>query len=195
MVAPVDPDDLDASLHNVSLGACRDPLEPKPSKAEAAGALSEDRGASSAGGRSRLASRLSEAASKAPEADVEAKQAPQRKRLPRCSFAESQVRLENALKYTALWLEAFLLYSLVWAFQPVLSEQGRKRLDDALREKYEAGRSDFSTFQKEKKRRLAERAKLGEKARLEPAGGRLLQPDKKAKDTPFSRATPRRQGN
>lgn len=127
LVAPVDPDDLDASLHNVSLGTFRDPLEPEPSilKAEAGGPLSEEQAPSSAEGQSRQSLRLSEPRDKAPEAEVEAKQAPQRKRLPRCSFAESQVRLENALKYTPVWLEAFLIYSLVWAFQPVLSEQGR----------------------------------------------------------------------
>jgi hypothetical protein len=153
LVAPVDPDDLDASLHNVSLGACRDPLEPEPKtkpsskvEAEAGDSLSEEQAPSSAGGQSRQSSRLSEPRSKVPEAAIGAKQAPQRKRLPRCSFAESQVRLENALKYTAVWLEAFLIYSLVWAFQPVLSEWGRQRLDVALREKYEAGRSDFSSF-------------------------------------------------
>lgn len=39
------------------------------------------------------------------------------------------MRLESALKYTAAWLEAFMIYALVWTFQPVLSESGRKRLD------------------------------------------------------------------
>lgn len=87
------------------------------------------------------------------------KHALKRKRLPRSSFAEGQMRLENALKYTPAWLEAFMIYSLVWSFHTVLGPVGRQRLSSALKEKYAKARSDFSTYQREKKRKLADRAK------------------------------------
>ena len=80
-----------------------------------------------------------------------------KKRLPRCSFLESEVRYENALKFTAIWLESFFVFSMVWTFYPVLSENGRKTLDQRLLVKYAAARTDYSVYQKEKKRRMAEK--------------------------------------
>ena len=60
-----------------------------------------------------------------------------------------------------------MIYSLVWTFQPVLSEAGRQRLDEALRAKYEAARSDPVAYQRERKRKLAERAKQADRVKLE----------------------------
>ena len=70
------------------------------------------------------------------------------------------MRLESALKFTPIWLEAFVIFALVWTFQPVLSQAGRRQLDERLRAKYESARTDFNAYQKEKKRKLAEKAKL-----------------------------------
>ena len=56
------------------------------------------------------------------------------------------MRYENALKFTAIWLEAFMVTSLVWTFQPVFSDQGRRALDHRLRVKYAAAKTDYSSY-------------------------------------------------
>jgi len=65
------------------------------------------------------------------------------------------LRYENSLKFTAIWLESFVVYCMVWTFYPVLSESGRKRFDEKLRNKYEQARTDYGVYQKEKKKKLA----------------------------------------
>lgn len=92
--------------------------------------------------------------------DARQRELEKRKRLPRCNFIDSEMRLENALKFTPIWLEAFMIYALVWTFHPVLSHAGRQQLDEKLRAKYESARTDFNAYQKEKKRKLAEKTKL-----------------------------------
>jgi hypothetical protein len=72
---------------------------------------------------------------------------------------EDELRYENALKYMPIWLECFVLFSLVWTFGPALSEQGRKELDRRLQSKYEKGRTDYSQYQREKKRKAQESKK------------------------------------
>ena len=69
------------------------------------------------------------------------------------------MRYENAIKFTAIWLESFILFSVIWTFYPILSEVGRKNLDQRISAKYEACRTDFTIYQKEKKRKAAEKAK------------------------------------
>jgi hypothetical protein len=46
---------------------------------------------------------------------------------------------------------------MIWAFYPVLSETGRKRLDARLQAKYAAARTDYAVYQKEKKKKMAEK--------------------------------------
>jgi hypothetical protein len=82
-----------------------------------------------------------------------------KKRLPRCSFIENELRYENGLKFTAIWLESFIVFCMVWTFYPILSEAGRKRLDEKLRAKYETARTDYGVYQKDKKKKLAEKNK------------------------------------
>ena len=89
--------------------------------------------------------------------DARQRELEKKKRLPRCSFLESEIRFENALKFTAIWLESFFVFSMVWTFYPVLSEKGRKDLDRRLRAKYETARTEFSVYQKEKKKKMAEK--------------------------------------
>ena len=91
--------------------------------------------------------------------DPKARELEKKKRLPRCAFIESELRYENGLKFTAIWLESFIVYSMVWTFYPVLSQSGRKRLDERLQAKYETARTDYGVYQKEKKRKLAEKTK------------------------------------
>ena len=50
------------------------------------------------------------------------------------------------MKFTAIWLESFIVYSMVWTFYPVLSESGRKRLDEKLKAKYETARTDYGLY-------------------------------------------------
>jgi hypothetical protein len=49
-----------------------------------------------------------------------------KKRLPHTNFIDSEIRLEGALKFTPIWLESFLIFSMVWTFYPILSDNGRK---------------------------------------------------------------------
>lgn len=79
------------------------------------------------------------------------------KRLPRCYFVDDDLRMENALKYMNVWLEAFTVFSVIQAFYPVLSDGGRKELDKRMRAKFEQCRTDFTTYQREKKKREKEK--------------------------------------
>ena len=81
------------------------------------------------------------------------------KREPNTCFIETEIRYENALKFTGIWMESFVLYAMVWTFHPVLSDDGRKRLDKALYEKYDAQKTSYSDYQREKKRKMAEKQK------------------------------------
>jgi hypothetical protein len=89
--------------------------------------------------------------------DARQRELEKKKRLPKCSFIDSEIRYENALKFTPSWLEAFVLFAMVWTFHPILSEEGRKQLDHRLTAKYNTARTDFPVYQKEKKRKLAEK--------------------------------------
>jgi len=50
-------------------------------------------------------------------------------------------------------LEAFIIFSIVWTIYPTLSDSGKKELDARLQAKYEMARSDFGTYQREKKKK------------------------------------------
>jgi hypothetical protein len=93
--------------------------------------------------------------------DVRAKEianaARQKRRLPNCNFIDNETRYENALKFTPVWLEAFVIFSMVWTFYPALSEKGRKLLDHKLQTKYNSARSDFGVYQREKKKKMQEK--------------------------------------
>ena len=52
----------------------------------------------------------------------------------------------NALKFTPIWIESFVIFALVWTFRPVLSAKGRKALDKRLRAKYEVARTDYNSY-------------------------------------------------
>ena len=90
-------------------------------------------------------------------------------RLARNNFLDNELRYENALKFTPKWVEAFLIFSIVWTFTPVLSENGKRRLDQKVREKYEAARSDFGQYSRDKKKIQGR-----EKATLPGATGKNL---------------------
>ena len=150
----------------------RDDAEPEEAAAPESQRLTPAEQPLSAQGQSRQGSRAGDEDALIEEEDERRRL--KRKRLPKVCFAESQLRLENALKYTPAWLEAFMIYALVWTFHSVLGPAGRQRLDSSLRAKYEAARSDFAAYQREKKRRLAEKTKLLERGRQD-FGGRAGQ--------------------
>ena len=70
---------------------------------------------------------------------------------------DSEIRFENALKFTPIWLECFFVYAMVWTFYPVLTENGRKTLDQKLQTKYNSARTEFAHYQREKKRKMVEK--------------------------------------
>jgi len=92
-----------------------------------------------------------------PTPDPRQRELEKKKRLPRCNFLDSEIRFENALKFTAIWLESFIVFSMVWSFYPVLNDAARQRLDKRRRTKYEAARTDYAVYQKEKKKKMAEK--------------------------------------
>ena len=75
-------------------------------------------------------------------------------RQPVCSFVKDELRLENSQKFVAIWLEAFAIYSITWAVGGVLSEQGKKELDVAMRSVISKNKGDYSTYSKIKKRQM-----------------------------------------
>ena len=89
--------------------------------------------------------------------DAQERELDKRKRLPVCNFIDKEARFENALKFTPIWLESFVIFAMVWTFYPVLSDQGRKQLDHRLQAKYATARTEYSAYQKEKKRKMAEK--------------------------------------
>lgn len=65
---------------------------------------------------------------------------------------KDELRLENSQKFAPIWLEAFAIYAITWAFGVVLTEQGKKELDVALRNVISKNKGDYSTYSKIKKR-------------------------------------------
>lgn len=68
------------------------------------------------------------------------------KRAPMNDFISNETRFENSLKFTPIWLEAFIITSIVWAFGGLFKEEARKRLDQKLKEKINNCKSDFATY-------------------------------------------------
>lgn len=62
------------------------------------------------------------------------------------------MRIENSLKFIPMWLEAFTIMSLAWTFQPLLKEKARKELAERIEAKINEGKSDFASYQKNKKK-------------------------------------------
>jgi hypothetical protein len=62
------------------------------------------------------------------------------------------MRIENSLKFIPMWLEAFTIMSLAWTFQPLLKEKARKELGERIEAKMTEGKSDFASYQKNKKK-------------------------------------------
>lgn len=58
-------------------------------------------------------------------------------------FLSNENRVENSLKFLVMWLEAFVLTSIMGTFAPVLSAEARKRLAGKLRVRVEERKSDF----------------------------------------------------
>lgn len=56
----------------------------------------------------------------------------QKIRPPEHSFVENDLLFELSIKNKNYWIDAFFLYSLVWAFGSILSEQGRREFNTWL---------------------------------------------------------------
>lgn len=93
----------------------------------------ESRGTSR--GASRAASQAS--ARKMATPDPRLMRLEKKKRLPNTNFIDSDMRSENAVKFIPIWLESFLIFAMIWSFHPVLSDNGRKQLDQRLKVKYD----------------------------------------------------------
>jgi len=78
--------------------------------------------------------------------DARSRELEKKKRIPRCNFIEAEIRFENALKFTPIWLESFVIFSMVWTFYPVLSDRGRKVLDRKLQNKFNSARTDYGVY-------------------------------------------------
>ena len=50
-------------------------------------------------------------------------------RPPEHTFVDNDVLFELSIKNKNYWIDAFFLYSLVWAFGSLLNEQGRKEFN------------------------------------------------------------------
>jgi len=167
------PDELGMSLFNMTLGnGWTDAPDPDMT------VYTPTEPPRSAMGQSRLSSRHESQKPDVP--DARQRELEKCKRLPRCNFIDLEMRLENALKYTPMWLEAFVIFALVWTFHPVLSAAGRKELDARLKKKFSDARTDYNTYQKEKKRKLAEKTKQDKKERSENRSQVGLTPNKSA---------------
>ena len=150
-VAAQNPNELGKSLQNMTLNNKWVDTVPDPNMTVSAASEAP----ASAQGQSRQGSRHSEQRVKTPDArEIELDK---KKRLPVCNFIDKEARFENALKFTPIWLESFVIFAMVWTFYPVLSDQGRKRLDQRLQAKYATARTEYSVYQKEKKRKMAEK--------------------------------------
>ena len=134
------PAELGKSLQNLSLGNKWVESNPDPNMT----IFPESEAPKSSQHASRQASRQSQQRVATP--DARARELEPKTRLPRCAFIESEIRGENALKFTAIWLEAFVVFAMVWTFYPVLSERGRKALDHRLQVKYTSARTDYAVY-------------------------------------------------
>jgi len=51
------------------------------------------------------------------------------------SFADNDQRVQNSLKFRAIWIEAFFIQSLLWAFSTLLKKGHRERYAEHIKEK------------------------------------------------------------
>ena len=68
------------------------------------------------------------------------------KRIVTTDFVSNESRKENSQKFLPIWLEAFMLTAMAHTFGPVMKPEGRKRLWDGLKGKYEQYKSDWATY-------------------------------------------------
>ena len=73
-------------------------------------------------------------------------------RLANNDFVNNESRQENSLKFLPIWSEAFVLMSLAWTFGPVFKKKARFQLSEAIKVRFAECKSDFSTYQKLKKK-------------------------------------------
>ena len=72
-------------------------------------------------------------------------------RLAHNDFYNLESRQENSLKYLPIWAEAFVITSLAWTFAPIFTAEARQALSEALKTRILGAKSDFGTYQKQKK--------------------------------------------
>jgi tetratricopeptide (TPR) repeat protein len=118
-IAAQNPFELGKSLQNLTLGnAWTDTkMDPNATMLVAGSDAADSHPASKASSRPASQARVE-------TPDVQARA--QGKRLPKCNFMDSELRYENALKFTPIWLEAFVIFSIVWTFSPIFSDSGKK---------------------------------------------------------------------
>ncbi|CDW77756.1 dynein heavy chain axonemal [Stylonychia lemnae] len=67
-------------------------------------------------------------------------------------FLNDEIRSENAIKFTPVWLEAAIIFSVTWAFGSIMNDVGKNELDVAIREKLNDFKYDLQLYQKQKKK-------------------------------------------
>ena len=139
--AAQNPAELGKSLQNLTLGNKWVGGDADPNMT----IFPESEGPKSSQHASRLGSKQSQQRVSPPDARQRELE-PKTKRPAKCSFIESDIRAENALKFTAIWLEAFVVFAMVWTFYPVLSDRGRKQLDHRLQVKYTSARTEYAVY-------------------------------------------------
>lgn len=55
-------------------------------------------------------------------------------RNPINKFLNDEIRYENSLKFTPIWIEAFLIFSVIWTFGSVMTDMGKKEFDFKIKE-------------------------------------------------------------
>lgn len=69
-------------------------------------------------------------------------------------FICNEIRDENAIKFALIWLEAFIIFSVAWTFGSVFNDQGKRELDQKIREKIICNKTDYLTHTKLRKKTL-----------------------------------------
>lgn len=67
-------------------------------------------------------------------------------------FIDDEIRYENAIKFTGIWLESFIIFAVAWTFGAILNDFGKQLLDEKIKERIELNKMDYASYQKLKKR-------------------------------------------
>ena len=61
-------------------------------------------------------------------------------------FINDEIRYENAIKFTGIWIESFIIYAIAWTFGSILDDHGKHMLDEQVRYRIEANKMDYAVY-------------------------------------------------